>query len=182
MRKLFYYSMLIFIFSIIIGFYYSIQWKNNHLGIVKEETINNNVKETYSEEEKLNFDAEFALKKYYKECGHYSLLYSQIPVEFINMSREDIEKNYPNWNIEEFNRDKLILSQNIEGFCDEHYVIMSDNNIIEVYKQKEKDNMELYKETGISLEYLSKEDIERLKNGIYIYGNEKLNSTLEDFE
>ena len=182
MRRAFYYSILIFVFSVIVGYYYSIQWKKNNMQISIDENSNTVIQETNYREEKIGFDTEFALKKYYKECGHCVISYSQIPYEFINMSREEIEENYPEWKIEEFSKNRLILSQNIDSFCDEHYVIKSNDDIIDIYKQKQKDNMELYKVTGISLEYLSKDDIERLKEGIYVYGNEKLNSTLEDFE
>lgn len=182
MRKSFYYSILIFIFSIMIGFYYSVKWKENNMQLSKENTVNTIVQETNFSEEKIGFDAEFALKKYYKECGHCIIEYSEIPSELINMSREEIEDNYPEWGIEEFSKDKLVLSQNINSLCDEHYVIKSIDKNVDVYRQKQKDNMELYKETGIATEYLSKEDIEKLEKGIYVYGNEKLNSTLEDFE
>ena len=96
MRKSFYYSILIFIFSIMIGLYYSSQWKNNHM-ISGKENGNEIVKQTSFSEEKISFDAEFALKKYYHKCGHIKIFLNELPTQFINLSREEIEEKYPNW-------------------------------------------------------------------------------------
>lgn len=63
-----------------------------------------------------------------------------------------------------------------------HYVVKSENNNIVVYYVDEEENFVLYKDTGISTNYLGEEDLKELKNGIDIYGVENLNKLLEDFE
>ena len=43
-------------------------------------------------------------------------------------------------------------------------------------------NLVLYKTTDISREYLPAEDISKLEQGMYVFGEGKLNSIIEDFE
>lgn len=63
-----------------------------------------------------------------------------------------------------------------------HYVVKSENNNIVVYYVDDEENFVLYKDTGISTNYLGEEDLKELKNGIDVYGVENLNKLLEDFE
>lgn len=184
MRRVIFFGILIFAFSIGIGYYYSALWKNGGSNIAYENTNNREeIEETVSQEEKISYDATFALKKYYTTCGHFNFQYSELPKEMINLSRKDIEKNYPEWEIEEFSSKNLVLSQKIDNMCDEHYVLkFGDNDNIAVYHLTETGEEELYKNTNISKEYLTSADIENLEAGIYVYGIENLNSAIEDFE
>lgn len=179
MRNSFYYSILIFIFSIIIGFYYSIKWKNN---VSVEKQKNEIVQEASFQEEKLSYDSDFCIKKYYSKCGHSIISNAEIPNEFINLTREDVEENYPEWDIEEFNNGKIVLAKIIDEFCEEHYVVKMSDETINIYHQKQPNDIEFYKTTNISTDYLEDEDKRKLEEGIYVYGKEKLNSTIEDFE
>ena len=63
-----------------------------------------------------------------------------------------------------------------------HYLVKSENNCVTVYYVDESGNTILYKETGISINYLGEEDIKNLENGIDVYGAQDLNKLLEDFE
>ena len=68
------------------------------------------------------------------------------------------------------------------GDENKHYIVNAENDYINVYYINEKNEKILYKKTEISTEYLSKEDVEKLEEGIDIYGIEELNKLLEDFE
>ena len=76
----------------------------------------------------------------------------------------------------------MVLSQDVDGYCDEHYVLKLGDDNIEVYKLLEKNKTKLYKDTNISKEYLTTEDFNSLREGIYVYGIKNLNSAIEDFE
>ena len=65
---------------------------------------------------------------------------------------------------------------------DKTYILKDEENYINVYLIDENEKEVLYKVTDISSEYLPKEDIEKLKNGIKVKGIEELNKMLEDFE
>ena len=89
---------------------------------------------------------------------------------------------YSDWKVDEFDSKNLILSQDIDGYCDEHFVLKLGENNIEVFKCINKGREEFYKDTNISKDYLTSSDINKLENGIYVYGFKNLNSVLEDFE
>lgn len=65
---------------------------------------------------------------------------------------------------------------------DKTYILRDEENVINVYIIDENEKEVLYKVTDISSEYLAKEDIEKLKNGIKVNGIDELNKILEDFE
>lgn len=190
MKKLFY-GFLIFICSFGIGYYYSSIWKSQKEGSVADSIINvNEINELKNEntieasqtEEKVSYNASFALKQYYDECGHFSFKYSELPKELINLTKKEVEDLYKDWNVEEFSSNSLVLSQEVNNICDEHYIVKMGENNVEIYKIGNGGSLTLYKETDISKEYLPSEDIKTLEEGIAVYGNGKLNATIEDFE
>lgn len=150
----------------------------------KEASIsyNNEVQETYIFEEKVSFDAELCLKKYYNECGHCKVNQVELPKEFINLTEKEIEENYSDWRVEYFDSKEIILGQNIDSMCDEHFVLRLGDNNVEIYQMEEFDDFRLLKTTNITREYLTDTDIVNLEEGIFIYGKGNLNSALEDFE
>jgi len=188
MRKTGYYGFLIFLFCILIGFIYARLWYglNNKIAIKEEELKNNinttNIIETFGAQEKISPNANFALKKYYTECGHSDFQYAELPIELVNQTEEQIKKIYEDWDIEEFNSDLVILYTKVEGLCDEHYFIKLGDEYIEIYNLNRDGSHKLYKQTDITREYLTKEDIKSLEEGVNVAGREKVNSIIEDFE
>lgn len=188
MKRIVYYGLLIFIFSFGIGYYYSTIWKQNKenvavdFSVVNETGKNQTILETSQAEEKVSYNAEFGLKKYYDECGHFTFQYVELPKELINLTKTEIEELYQEWEVEEFSSNSLILCQEVNSICDEHYLVKLGENNIEIYQVKNGGALDLYRETDISKEYLTAEDIETLGEGILVYGAGKLNSTIEDFE
>jgi hypothetical protein len=65
---------------------------------------------------------------------------------------------------------------------DRTYIMIAENDLINVYYINNSNEEILYKVTDISLEYLSEEDVEKLEQGIETKGIENLNKLLEDFE
>ena len=61
-------------------------------------------------------------------------------------------------------------------------MLRKEENIINVYYIDESDNEILYRKTNISTDYLEKDDVEKLENGIDVYGEENLNKVIEDYE
>ncbi len=183
MKRVIFYGILIFIFSILVGYYFSVLWKNGGSGIAYEEQKNEtDVEETGWEEEKVSYNASFALKKYYNECGHFKFQYSELPIELVNLSREEVEEAYPDWDVEEFSSNNVVLSQKINNVCDEHYVLKLVDDSIDIYHVGASGELELYKSTDISGDYLTSTDVSNLESGIYVYGMGNLNSAIEDFE
>lgn len=183
MRKIIIYGIIIFGFSIGIGFYYASLWKINHPNVSFENKSNTeNVVQTLSEEEKISYNASLGIKKYYTECGHFKFNYSELPIECVNLTKSELEKLYPDWRIEKFSSSEIIVSQEIDEKCDEHFILKLGEDNIEVYRDLKNGEEKLYKATNISKEYLTSVDIEKLEEGIYVYGMSNLNSAIEDFE
>lgn len=208
MKKIVFYGILIFIFSIGVGFVFSKLWVNQKLSdanlkvvgdelhflnesnknIVEakdrdeENLISNEVLQASAIEEKILPTAEFAMKKVYNECGHFKFEYAELPQELINLTEEELEAYYKDWETEEFSPSKIILTKEINSLCDEHFIIKLGEKYVQVFHLEPDGNLVVYETTDISREYLPEEDIKKLEEGIYVFGEGKLNSVLEDFE
>lgn len=207
MKKIVFYGILIFIFSIGVGFVFSKLWVNQKLSDAnlkvvgdelhflnesnknileakdrEENSISNEVLEASAIEEKVLPTAEFAMKKVYNECGHFKFEYAELPQELINLTEEELEAYYKDWETEEFSPSKIILTKEINSLCDEHFIIKLGEKYVQVFHLEPDGNLVVYETTDISREYLPEEDIKKLEEGIYVFGEGKLNSVLEDFE
>jgi len=100
----------------------------------------------------------------------------------VNKNKEEIEKLYPDYNIEKFSNNEIILEKEEEGQCNEHYIIKDESSNIIIYRVLNDGTEEVYQNTGISTEYLPETDRINLKSGVKVFGIENLNSIIEDFE
>ena len=193
MKKLTFLGVMIFIVSIGIGFCFGrviIYNKTATYSEFEEESVNGIssdnqvVAEAVSTELKVKPNMEFALKEYYDECGHFNFEYLELPRELINMTRQEVEDHYNGtYEVEEFTDKTLVLTREINGMCDNHYVIkLNENNKVDVYKINTDTSYSLYETTDISRDFLPIDDIEKLEEGIVVYGLGKVNSILEDYE
>lgn len=148
-----------------------------------QNTINNEVSiHTNAEEEKISPKASMILQKHYQECNHIIKQYEEIPEEVINMTQLEVKEKYPDWEIEKFSPLEVVLLKEEEGMCNKHYVLRENDKQIVIYSIDEQGEETLKEETGISTEYLTQTDLLKIKQGIKVYGEEQLNSALEDFE
>ena len=142
----------------------------------KQNSIN-----TDSSEEKLSPNCSFTFKKHYILCDHTSNEYTNITEELVNCTQKDIEEKYPEWKIEKFSRNEVILSKDFEGECGEHYVLRNVNGNIVVYRIVNGIEEE-YEKTEIAVDYLTETDKISFENGLKVYGKQNLSQILEDFE
>lgn len=195
MKKIVFLGILVFIVSVGVGFMYSRLFFNTAenqksaqfgLNIIEDYGVQNYTKlqtlEASSEDEKLSPNARFAIKEYYDECGHFNFKYYQLPSEIVNMTRQEIEDHYDEYEVEEFENNNLVLSKEINGLCNEHFFVTLGDRHIEVMKLNSDGSFAPYQETDISREYLPEEDVKQLEEGIYVYGSGKINSVIEDYE
>lgn len=140
------------------------------------------IKEVNSYDEKLSANARLVLKKYYKKCDHTINEYVEMPTEFVNMTEEDIKKEYQEWEIIGFSPEEVILYKEIDDKCDEHFLLKLEDGKVVIYKVLEDGTNQLYEKTDIAAEYLPEVDLLNMDGGLEIYGKESLNQILEDFE
>lgn len=136
-----------------------------------------------SVKEKVSADAKLILKKYYKQCDHTTNETVEIPQEIVNMEKEDVEKQYPDWKVIGFEQDKIILYKEFEDICGEHYKLKAENGRINIYTINKNGIETLYQRTDISSEYLPEIDLNQMNGeGIEVDGKQELNRIIEDFE
>lgn len=146
------------------------------------EDILNETISTSSTEEKTSHNCTIVEKQYFKGCDHLIKDIKEIPEGLINLGKEQIQEIYPDWKLESFDNNQIILSQEKEGYCGKHYVIRAHEGVIGIYTLDENKEETLKEDTEIAIRYLSDEDIEKLKDGIKVIGDEGLHKVLEDFE
>lgn len=137
---------------------------------------------TNGQEEKVSPNCLLTLKIYYKKCEHLIEKSQNIEQNLVNLTEEQLRKQLPEWEIQKFTPEQIVLYKELDDFCNEHYKLKIENGYIRIYELDEQNNEKLLKSTEISSEYLTKDDLEELKNGVEIYTKKELNKTIEDFE
>lgn len=149
--------------------------------VQEEKEIEKNVIETVVEETKLSPYAQMIIEKKFTKCGHSTVEIIDVPDELINMTEREIIKKYENWEIRSFNSREVSLYREIEANCNDHFVLKEKDGFIAIYNKVTDDNMNLKEVTDIDVLNLPSGDIENLKEGIYVYGQDELSSLIEDF-
>ena len=129
---------------------------------------------------KVSPNAILIIEKYYKQCGHNMMEEVLVPYDIINMNKEDVINRYKGWEIKEFDSKKVIIYKEFDANCNEHYVIKEENGEIKIYKEKDDKTLEFKQVTDIIPDYLTEHDLELLRNGVRVYGEQELSSALED--
>ena len=154
--------------------------------VLSDYTVQENTKistlETLVEEEKTTPNTLMIYKTYYTKCKHYVQEYEDIDASLVNCTESKLQERCRDWKIDQFSKEEVELSKEEEKFCNQHYKLKLENNVIVIYSVDEEGRETEYEQTGITTEYLTQEDILKLTTGIYIYGKENLTSTIEDYE
>ena len=148
-----------------------------------EEYINEqNATSVSSTEEKVAANAILILKKYYTQCDHTINEYVELPQELVNMTKEEVQAQYPDWEVIGFEQGKITLYKEFDDVCGEHFKLRVEDGKVVVYIVKNDGSESLYEKTDISSEYLTETDLINMQDGLEIYGKEELNQIIEDFE
>ena len=141
-----------------------------------------NVVETNTNEERISPNAFITFKQTYNECGHTKVEFVEVPQEFVNLTEEELKQKYPEWNVEKFTDTDIILNKEVEGNCNEHYIVKDINGIVTVFHVLEDGTEEEYQVTDIATEYLTDTDKIEMEKGIKVNGKQNLNQLIEDYE
>lgn len=133
-------------------------------------------------QEKVAANAILILKKYYVKCEHTINEYVELPQELVNMTKEEVQAQYPEWEVIGFEPEKITLYKEFEDECGEHFKLKVENEKVIVYIINKDGTESLYEKTNISSEYLTETDLINMQDGLEIYGKEELNKIIEDFE
>ena len=184
------------IIIVAIGITVGINLYSNNKDIGQQNTINNKIENennneiynisntiaTSNKEEKTTPNTLMIYKTYYTKCNHYINEYKDIDISDVNLTEDEIQNKNREWTINEFSSEQVIFEKESEEFCNQHYKLKLIDNRIVIFNISEDGEEKEYKRTEISSEYLTQEDLLRLKEGITVYGKENLTSVLEDYE
>ena len=201
MKRLFI-SIIIIVFFVCIGFFIGKIFftrdkdKNETEYIANKNQINNNVLnkqinssnnkteiETFFFEPKVSINTKIIETTYYNKCNH-QIDYTIKDIEkYVNMTKEDMQKEFKDWEIKEFDSDNVILYKEEDDFCNEHFLVKDEEGFVTIYTiDNEGKVLELLDKTEIATKYLATVDQDNLKKGMTIYTKQNLNKLIEDFE
>lgn len=142
--------------------------------------------EILKEEERISPNVYIEKKIYYKPCNHKITIINEIDENIINMTekeyREYMEENYPNVRIIHFTTSRIVLREDRDYLCTNHYIIGEADGKVAIYRIDE-NGMEVldkvFDDYPISL--LKEIDQKKLKEGIRVDSLEELSDVLENF-
>lgn len=156
--------------------------------LAEEGTISNlknndeNSVETVASENTISPNAIIIEKVYYEGCDHLIRKTVDVPETLVNKTEEEVEKQYSDWEIEEYTPTQITLYKTVTGNCGEHYFVQEHNGVIGIYTMDEYGVKTLKEDTEIVTQYLPEADLQKLKAGVEIIGHTKLVEFLEDYE
>ena len=156
---------------------------NEELVKIEEENILKNTIQTSANQEKISPNSILIEKQYFKGCDHIIKNVKDMPEQFINLTRQELEEKISNkWKIEKFSKEEIVIYKEEEGFCKQHYLIKENNGVLGIYMIDEDGKITLKENTEIQTQYLTQIDLKRVKQGIEAVGDMELYTILEDFE
>lgn len=163
----------------------------NELASMKEANLNDKANKngendiiikTSSGEEKTTPNTLIIFESYYSKCGHSKIRSEKIANEYVNKTKEEMQKIYSDWEIKSFSSDRIELYKNENSLCGNHYIVKEENGYVTVYNINKDGQEVLSDKTDISTKYLPKDDNDLLKNGIKANSTSQLEQILADFE
>ena len=150
----------------------------------EENVIENttNMVQTNSSEERISPNAFITFKQTYNGCGHTTSEFVEVPQEFVNLSEDELKERYTDWTVEKFTDTDIVLSKEVDGSCNEHYVVKDVDGTVVVFNKLEDGTEEEYMVTDIATEYLTDTDKINMRKGIEVNGKQNLNQLIEDYE
>lgn len=148
----------------------------------EEYEISQNATTVSYTEEKVAANAILILKKYYAKCEHTINEYVELPQELVNMTEDEVQAQYPEWEVIGFEKGKVTLYKEFTEECGEHFKLKVEEGRVVIYFVNNDGTESVYEKTDISSEYLTETDLINMQDGLEIYGKEELNQIIEDFE
>ena len=147
-----------------------------------EELQENEMLQTNAQEEKISPNCSFTVRTYYKGCGHITSQYNNIPDELVNKTEEELKEMHPEYLIETFKSNEVVVYIEKEVKCGEHYLVKHRNWTFVIYEILSDGTERLIEETGISTDYLPETDKIQIQEGIEVNGKQELNQLIENYE
>lgn len=176
----------IFLLSFVYGYYFINKKINNKPNSAKNSIDKTNNLEIVREENVISPNTFIEKEIEYSECGHTIVDTSKANEEIVNKDEKDfreyIKENYPNTKIIAFSSQKIVLKEERNHLCPNHYIVGESEGKIAIFKVNENGEKildKIFKDYPLSL--LKEVDQQKLKDGIVVDNEEELSDVLENF-
>ena len=133
-----------------------------------EELQENEMLETDAQEEKISPNCSFTVRTYYKGCGHITSQYNNIPEDLVNKTEAELKEIYPEYMVETFKSNEVVVYVEKEGECGEHYLVKDLDGKVVIYERLSDGTEKLLEETSITTDYLPETDKIQMEKGIEV--------------
>lgn len=113
-----------------------------------EEMEYENTVKANTQEEKTSPNCSLTIKTYYPKCGHTKSEYTNLPQDFVNLSKEEIQEKYQDYEIQDFATNAIVIYQEKQGDCGEHYRVKDKNGTVTIYQVLEDGTEQEMETTG----------------------------------
>ncbi|SCJ23761.1 Uncharacterised protein [uncultured Clostridium sp.] len=129
--------------------------------------------------ESVNQDTKIVLEKKFIQCGH-TVEKTISQQSYVGMTENELAKAASPAKVESFSAQKVILSQESEGYCPDHAKLQWKDNAVEILCPNDAGELVLKKKLELSLELMPKEVREELEQGILFGSLDEVEQWLED--
>ncbi|MDU2066356.1 MAG: BofC C-terminal domain-containing protein [Sporomusaceae bacterium] len=180
-KRRFYFGLSLLIFSFILAFslYIFPLWQREQQDLFFLQTVKQDGKIKVTE------NTEITQTIHYTKCGDEEVFRTTPTENLLGMNYEQIAKMYPNWTIEQFDSDKIMLSLTVDSYCREHannMFIGLNGEYVAVFYGKPGDKAIVKETTKIAASSLMPQDVAELQQGIVVQTREELMRTLEGLQ
>ena len=134
-----------------------------------------NTKQVITENTKLICRYFYTMDRVTKECMETA------PTYLYGLNMEQLADVYKDWEIIRFSSERVIMRTVIEGMSTEVYLIGESDGQIAVYLNDPEKGPLLKEKTNIPISVLPEDEMEKIKSGIQVIGDEALVKVLSDY-
>lgn len=177
----------LFSFSFLIGYKVINNKANDRLQLTDNTEGNEDLNlEILKEDKRITPNTLIEIKTHYTSCNHNITKFQNASYEIINMTEEEFEEyvinNYSKGKIISFSSKEIVLREERNHLCPNHYIVGESNGYIAIFGIDENGIKYLDKEfKDYPINLLKEIDQEKLINGIIVDSEEELSDVLENF-
>ena len=145
-----------------------------------QENQNTEVQGSRPEDISIQPGAVIVLEKKYTHCGHVYRKQANVPNDLVNLTQDQLKLAYKDWVIKKFSPNEIIIVQEIDSKCPNHFILKDKDGMVAVYYQNPVNDITLKEVTPILVKNLPTKDKEKLKTGIRAESKQELAQILED--
>lgn len=113
----------------------------------------------------------------YRPCNHEVVEVYEHQTELAGKTRQEVEKEYPDFQIEQFDEDQVVLEKSFSVYCEKHYILIWEDDQLAVYQTQSKtgDQAKVKQMDDSATRNMTANEKKQVKQG-------KIFSTLEEIE